>query len=349
MTRRVAWTLLLVGLPACDFPTEPPRWDQTWVVARIVVAATNLLPESVDVNADTTAFIAETPAAVIHATLADVCTTCLVVNGLRTPKPEFADTLATGTTLPSEIVSATLVGGAFDVVVGHNLNFDPLRPSADPTAPRGYMVFRVTSSGAVVAYDSISGNDTPFPGGTNLTPDLSVLPVEVSSSIDIEIYIYSPEGDSVMVQASDTAGITLHPSTVEISRVTLDAASIVVSPVHATLDFSGVDSPVIDHVQSGAWLVDVDNPWDITGTLEVTLEPPFPSIQRSLALEAGTYRDRLDLSGGELRAMLAAGEVEVEATGSIASPGNVVVTPAQELVVDGNLEFVVLIGGTEAP
>lgn len=343
------WTLPLASLVACDVPTEPPRWDQTWVVpvASIVIGASDLLPEGVDVNQDTSAFVAETPEASIHATLAEVCTTCIIVNGLRTAKPEFADTLTTGTTLPAEVVSATLVGGAFDVVVGHNLNFDPLRPSADPAAPRGYMVFRVTSSGAVVAYDSISGDDTAFPGGTTLTPDLTVRPVEVSNTIDIEIYIYSPEGDSVTVQASDTAGITLRPSTVEISEVVLDAASITVDPVHATMDFSGVDATAIDHVQSGALLVAVANPWDVSGTLDVTLQPPFPSIQRSLTLSPGTSQDRLDLGAGEIRAILTAGEVGVRATGTVTSTGAVVVTPSQQLAVDSNLELVVLIGDTE--
>lgn len=348
--RRLLWIPLLLGPAACEFPTESPLWDQTWVVPveSIVVGATDLLPDDVDVNADTTAFTAETPEATIRVTLADVCTSCLILNGLRTRKPEFGDTVTTETTLPSELVSATLAGGAFDVVVGHNLNFDPLRPSADPGAPRGYMVFRFSSNGTVVAYDSISGDDAAFPGGSTLTPDLPIRPVEVSSSIVLDVYIYSPEGDSVTVEAFDTAGLTLHPSVVEISQVTLEASSITIEPVRSTMDFSGVDSTAIEHVQSGALLVDVANPWNVAGTLDVTLEPPDPAIQRSLALRPGTYQDRIEFTASEQRALLDAGVVGVEATGSFASTGSVVVTPAQQLVVNGNLELVVLIGDTGA-
>lgn len=350
MQRRLVWVLALTGLVACDFPTESPLWDQTWVVPveSIVVRATDLLPEGVDVNEDTTAFTAETPEATIRVTLAEVCTQCLLLNGLRTRKPEFGDTVTTETTLPSELVSATLAGGAFDVVVGHNLNFDPLRPSSDPAAPRGYLVFRFSSNGTVVAYDSISGDDTAFPGGTTLTPDVPVRPVEVSSSIVLDVYVYSPEGDSVTVEALDTAGLTLRPSIVEISQVTVEASSTTIDPVRTTMDFSGVDSTAIEHVQSGALLVDVDNPWNVTGTLDVILDPPDPAIERSLTLRPGTYQDRLEFSASEQRALLDAGVVGVEATGSFGSTGPIVVTPAQALVVDGNLELVVLIGDTEA-
>lgn len=349
MLRRSVVLLALAGLTACEFPTEPPRWDQTWQVPveSIVVHSTDLLPASVDVNADTSAFVTETPEASIQVTLADLCTLCLVVDGMQAPKPEFGDTLSAGTNVPSELISATLAGGSFDVVMGHNFNFDPLRPSSDPGAPTGYIVVRITSNGAVVAYDSISGDDTSFPSGVTLKPDLPVQPVQISSTIDMDVLIYSPEGDSVLVETSDTAGITLHPSTVEISQVVVDASSITIDPVHATMDFSGVGETAIDHVQSGALLVDVSNPWDVSGTLDVTFQPPAPSIQRTLTLDPGTYQDRIDFSSSELRSMLEAGEVGVQATGSVSSSGPLTVTPAQRLQVDGALELVVLIGDTE--
>lgn len=349
MVRRSVILLVMAGLAACDFPTEPPLWDTTWQVPveSIVVSAADLLPASVDVNADSTEFISETPEASIQVSLAELCTLCVLVDGIRTPKPEFADTQTTSTSLPAELVSATLAGGSFDVVMDHSFNFDPLRPNSDPDAPTGYVVFRVTSSGAVVAYDSISGDDTAFPSGITLAPDLAVQPVQVSGSIDLEVVIYSPEGDSVTVESSDTAGVTLNPSTVRISQVTIDAASITIDPVDTTMDFSGVDSTAIDHVQSGALLVAVANPWDVTGTMDVTFQPPTPSIRRSFTLDPGSYQERIDFSGSEIRSMLRAGEVGVRATGSVSSTGTLTLAPADRLQVDGNLELVVLIGDTE--
>ena len=349
MVRRSAILLMMAGLAACEFPTEPPRWDTTWQVPveSIVVGPADLLPTSVEVSPDSTTFITETPEASVQVSLAELCTVCIAFDGMRTPKPEFWDTLTTSTSLPSELVAATLAGGAFDAVMSHNFNFDPLRPGSDPGAPTGYIVFRVTSSGAVVAYDSISGDDTGFPPGTTLTPDLAVHPVQVSGSIDLDVLIYSPEGDSVTVESSDTAGVTLNPSTIQLARVTIDAASIAIDPVEATMDFSGVESTAVDHVQAGALLIDVDNPWNVTGDMDVTFQPPTPSIQRSFTLSPGSYRERLDFSASELRSMLSAGEVGVRAIGSVSSSGPLTLAPADRLQVDGTLELVVLIGDTE--
>ena len=349
MTRRSVLLLALAGLAACEFPTEPPRWDTTWQVPveAIRVRATDLLPASVDVNADTSAFVTETPEASIRVALSDLCEVCLLLDGVRTAKPAFTDTQSTSTSLPSELVSATLAGGSFDLVMGHSFNFDPLRPSSDPGAPTGYILFRVTSSGAVVAYDSISGDDTAFPSGTTLTPTLAVQPVQVSSTIDIEVVIHSPEGDSVTVEASDTASVRVDPTVVEIAQVTIDAASITIDPVSTTMDFSGIDSTAVDHVQSGALLVSVANPWDVAGTLDVTFQPPTPGIARSLELSPGNYGDRIDFSVSEIRSMLNTGQVGVEATGSVSATAPLVLTPAQTLQVDADLELVVLIGDTE--
>ncbi|MDX1578155.1 MAG: hypothetical protein R3266_06710, partial [Gemmatimonadota bacterium] len=160
--------LVLAGLAACEFPTEPPRWDTTWQVPveAIRVRATDLLPASVDVNADTSAFVTETPEASIRVALSDLCEVCLLLDGVRTAKPAFTDTQSTSTSLPSELVSATLAGGSFDLVMGHSFNFDPLRPSA---TANGHIVIRITSAGNVVAEDSIDGADTAFPTGTTLS------------------------------------------------------------------------------------------------------------------------------------------------------------------------------------
>lgn len=349
MVRRSLLALTLVGLAACDLPTEAPRWDQMWVVPveRITVNAAELLPSSVDVNADSSAFITETPEASIRLALSEMCTTCAVLDGTTAPKPEFGYTVTTSTTLPSELVSATLAGGSFSATMAHDFNFDPLRPSADPTAPRGYLVVRITSSGSLVAYDSIDGNDVAFPGGTSLSPDLPIRPVEVSSSLDMEVYIYSPEGDDLTIEASDTAGVTLHPSTVEIADVTIDAASITIDPVSTTMDFGDVDSTALEHIQSGALLLGVSNPFDVTGTLDLTFQNVVPRIQRDVPLRTGTYEERLDFTSDEVRSMVGAGIVDVVATGTVGSTGPVTVTPDQALLVDTDLEVVVLIGSTE--
>ncbi len=348
MVRRSLIALALLGLAACDLPTDTPHWDQLWVVPvdGIRVNAVELLPSTVSVNADSTVFITETPQASIQLSLAQLCPECGVQDGLKTSKPEFSHTVTTNTTLPAELVSAKLAGGSFQATMEHSFNFDPLRPSADPGAPRGYLVVRVTSNGSVVAYDSISGNDVAFPGGTPLSPNLQIQPVDVSSSLDMEVFVYSPQGDSVTIQASDTAGVTLSPSTVEISEVTIDGTTISIDPVNTSMDFGDLDSVALERIQSGALLLDVSNPFPVTGTLDLTFQGLAPQIHRTLPLQQGSYQERLEFSADEIRSIIQAGTVDVWATGTVGSDGDITLTPDQELSVDSELELVVLVGST---
>lgn len=350
MLRRSLLALALVALAACEFPTEPPKWDQTWVVPAesISVSVAELLPDGVGLNADSTAFEADVPGTSISFSLADVCSSCAVLNGLPAPKPEFSDTIETSTSLPADLVSATLAGGSLDATLGHNLSFDPLRPSSDTTAPRGYIVIRVTSNGNLVAYDSIDGADTAFPGGTTLTPTLAVQPVQVSNALTVAISVYSPEGDEVIIDTSDTAGVSLPSSAVEVSEATVSASSISIDPVTTTMDFSDLDSTAVERVQSGSILLDIANPFDVSGTLDVTFEGGIAPIQRALDVTQGTYSDSLAFTGSELRSMLGANPLDVVATGTVSAPGGTItVTPTQQLMIRSDFKLVVLIGPTE--
>ncbi|MFO7894127.1 MAG: hypothetical protein R6U63_10345 [Longimicrobiales bacterium] len=351
MIRNSAVILALVALAACEFPTEPPKWDQTWVVAgeSITVSVAELLPAGVRLSHDSTAFETDAPGTSISFSLAEMCgTACTTADGFTVPKPEFHDTLTISSALPGDLVSATLAGGSFDVTMGHNLSFDPLRPSMDPANPRGEILIRVTSNGALVAYDSISGDDQAFAPGTTLSPTLSVLPVEVTNNLDIEIAIYSPEGDTTTIDSSDTLGVTLAPSTIQIAEATVTASAITIDPVTTTMDFGGVDSTLVDRIQSGAIRFDVTNPFTVTGTLDLAFQGLTPAIQRTLPINQGSYAQRLEFSGSELRAILGSDAVDVVASGGVsASDGTVTVTPTQRLVLENEFELVVLIGPLE--
>lgn len=352
MLRTRAITLgVLLGAWACDYPTELPRWDQTWVVPadRITLNAAEFLPTDIDVNADTTAFVTETPEASIAFDLGEVCgTACLLVDGLEAEKPAFRDTLSTTAELPADLVSATLAGGSLSATVAHSFNFDLLRPSSDPSDPRGFLVVRATSNGNVVAHDSISGDDTAFPGGTTVTPDLPIQPVDITDTLTIELIVYSPAGDVTTIETSDTLGVTVAPSTVEISEITVNADAVTIDPVTTTVDFGGVDSTVVDHVESGSLRLDGTNPFTVTGTLDLSFQGITPTIQRSLTVTQGSFGEELPFSGEELRRILGADEVEVVSTGTVtAEGGTVTVAPTQELTLEADFELVVLIGPTE--
>ena len=360
MPRRPLFALAFVGLAACgdQMPTDLlstaadlPRWEQTWVVPgdTIALSAADLMPTSVGLNADSTAFVATTASTALVLSLAEMCESCATADGTTVPKPEFQDTVQMTVSLPGNLVSASVTGGSLNAALAHNLSFDPLRPNTDPSSPRGYLVIRVTSDGTLMAFDSISGQDEAFPAGTTLVPDLPVQPAQVAGGMTVEIVVYSPQGDPVSIDASDTVGISLPPSTLEVSEATINASSVTIQPVTAaTLDVSGVDSAMVERIRSGAFRLDVSNPLDVAGTLDMELLGTTLTVQKSLTVTQGAYQDRVDFTGEELRAILGGDAVDVVASGTVSAPGGTLtVTPSQRLVMDSDFELVILIGPTE--
>ncbi len=337
-----AWT-------ACDIPTEPPMWEQTWVVPgeTIVVGVASLLPAGVSLSADGTAFETTVPGFDLDVSLGEMCADCGPVNGTTADKPAFSHTVNSTTNLPSALVSASVVGEAFDVLLAHNLSFDPLRPSSDPGAERGYLVVRVTSGGNVVASDSLSGDDWSFAPGEPLVPMLSVNAVDVTNALDVAVAIYSPAGDPVEIDTSDTMGVSVFQATVSIAEATVEATAITVDAPAATMELD-VDSALASRVRSGALRLDARNPFDLEGTLDLEFDLGTSTLQRSVALTAGESSTAIEFTGAELRDILAAESVTVTAQGTLASPdGTVTLAPGQELVMESTFEIVVLVGGSE--
>jgi hypothetical protein len=342
-----------VGLAACEFPTSVPQWDQTWEVPgeRVSVSVAELLPADIRITPDSSAFETDAPGTSISFSLADMCgSVCTVANGLTVPKPEFRDTITTTSALPGDLVSTTLTGGSLNATIAHNLSFDPLRPSTDPANPRGFLVVDVTSNGNVVAHDSIDGNDTSFPSGSSLSPSLDIQPVEVSGSLDIRIIIYSPSGDPATIDTADTLGVNVATATLQFSEATINASSVTIDPVTTPIDFPELesDNALLDHIQSGSLLLDVSNPFSVTGNLDIAFQGSTTPVQRTLAINTGTYADSVSFTGTELRSLLSSGAVDLVASGSVsASGGAITVTPTQELVLDSRFRLVMLIGSSE--
>lgn len=356
MMRRslVAAALAGAAVSACDVPTEPPMWEQTWVVPgeAIELSVAELLPAGVAINDDTTAFVTDVPGTGLTFSIQQLCgATCdPIYNTPGVPKPPFDETLATTTSLPADLESAVLAGGSFDVTMAHSFQFDPLRPTSDPTGWTGFIVVRVTSNGEVVAEDSISGADTAFPSTSPLTPSLQIQPVTVTNDLQVEVRIFSPDGDATTVESDDSLSVTVGTATVEISEATVAASTITLDPTTTEMDFSGIaeDGAVLDRIQSGALRFQVDNPFTVTGAVGLTFQLSGTDIQRSLSIDQGTYGSRFDFTGEELRQILSEDVVNVSASGSVTpTAGTVTVRPDQELVLENEFEVVLLIGGSD--
>lgn len=349
MVRRGVFLLAALGLAGCDFPTEPPRWEQTWVVPveSVSIGVAELLPGDVTLNPAGTAFRATLPEVRVSSSLAELCPACAPLNGMVVPKPEFTATLNATAALPADLVAAVLAGGALDMAVGHSFSFDPLRPDGDPTN-RGHLVTTVTSAGAVVARDSVSGRDQAFPAGVDLTPSLAIQPVAVTNELDMELLVYSPAGDPTVIRTADTLGLTVATGFIDISEATVRVADLSLAPTVVSMSFD-LEDDVTARIVRGAARLEASNPFQIEGSLTLSFDLGQRVIEKTVLLEPGTFSRRVEFSGDELRAILGSANVDLVVSGRVSAPsGTVTVTPTQQLTLDTSFELVILVGDTES-
>jgi hypothetical protein len=109
-----------------------------------------------------------------------------------------------------------------------------------------------------------------------------------------------------------------------------------------------MDEGMLERISRGALRLQVQNPFDLTGTLDLRLDLGGMVIDRSVSVEPGDLTRRVDLSGVELRDIVSAESVLVTTSGNVsASTGAVTITPSQELVLEPSLELVLVMGGQE--
>ncbi|HSH44684.1 MAG TPA: hypothetical protein VK966_02450, partial [Longimicrobiales bacterium] len=338
-----------LALAACDVPTEPPMWDQTWVLPgeTVDVGVAELLPPGVDVTPDSSAFAVDLAGFEVAWTVAELCDVCVALDGTVSPKPAFTDTFTTSVDLPDDLISARLVGDAFDLRLSHQLSFDPLRPSSDPTADRGHIVVEVTSGGATVARDSISGHDVPFPADSVLTPDLTIVETDLTGDLDVAIVVYSPAGDPVTINTSEEISIQLVGDPIFVTQAVVAAGSITLPGSTSSLDLGEVDTTILDRIQSGGLRIGVEDPFGLAGELVLDFQTRAGVIRKVVELVPGETRVDVQFTGDELQQLLEDGEVEVTTSGSVAAPdGTLTVTPRQTLVLDFDFELVIRVGGS---
>jgi hypothetical protein len=347
--RRSIVLLAALVLAACDLPTEPPRWEQTWVVPgeRVTIGIADLLPAGVAVSADGSRFQVHTTEVEVGATLGELCEPCRPLHGLSAPKPAFTHTMSGVSALPADLVAAVVADGTLQLTLAHDLGFDPLRPNADPGAERGHVVVTLTSGGTVVAWDSISGNDVAFPSGVPLASFLPLRPGPVAGQVDLVVWLVSPAGDPVEIRLGRELSATVHRSLVSLTEATIRATDLSVASPATRLGFD-LDDAVLERIQGGAIRLDVQNPFTLSGDVELGFATAAGTIARSVTLEPGTGQRRLEFSGPELRGILRDDAVQVTATGTLASPGGTLtVSPAQELSLRLRFELTLLVGSLE--
>lgn len=338
-TTRLA-LLALLALPAgCDFPTGLPKWNTEWLVPveSTTLTAAQLLPATVSFAADRAAFTLSVSPVTLSASLGELCgATCSSFSGTVVPKPAFTTTLVDSLRLPAEAAGATLASGTLAVTIDNQLGFDPLRPG--PSA-RGTLTVAVTSGSTNVGRLVLTGDSLALPSGAIVSRSI-LLSGAVSSRLAVSMTLASPAGDPVRIDAGQRFSLTATPQSLRLSDVTVTVNQKQASVEPFLLDLGGIDQSLVDRVQGGSLVLDIANPFGVTGnmTLRLTSSGMTP-IQKTVPLAAGSSRAVVDLTPQELRSMLGR-EVSAAATGSVSASQPLKLTPSQAIQITARLTLV---------
>ena len=98
---------------------------------------------------------------------------------------------------------------------------------------------------------------------------------------------------------------------------------------------------------SGALRLDISNPFDLEGTLQLEFDLGTSTIQKSFVLAPGESSASMEFTGDELQDLLEAGTVAVTASGTLgADGGTITVQPDDTMTMSSRLELVILVGGS---
>ena len=359
--RELGQALLALGsvfiATACDLPTGgAPKWNTTWQVPADSgeISVASLLPPSVTIVTlgATKAFDVSFSGTSIAQSLRDACAACSAANGYRVPKPEF--TLGSSATipLPTDVGSADLVGGSVDYTLTHDFGFDPLAPSANGSAAKGWVMIRVRSGSDILAADSVDGNSLTLPPNVSRSRSIAVdaspaSPRHVNGPITVSVTLYSPAGDSVTINDSQSLHVDVTPRGLRVSQATVAIPARTPISRQETVDLSGLGGEVSGRVQGGAVVLTVRNPFAVDGSLTATLTAPGETpVTRDIQLPLGGLTSaptvvRVALTADELARLMGKSDVTVAVTGSVTAPsGTLTVTPTQVFGVSTMLEVI---------
>ena len=347
----------LVAL-GCQVPTDLPVWNTVWQVpadsSEVTVAS--LLPSSVaivDVDASTKAFSFSLPEATTSTTLGETCYPCAAAAGRRIPKPEF--TLADSATvnLPTDVVTAEIIGGAIDYTLTNGFDFDPMNPGP----ARGWMRILVTSGSTIIARDSINGASLAMPSGATTNRSIRFLasqaaPIHINGPVTVTATLFSPAGDSVTINTSEQFSVAASAHDIRISKVAVNVPTTTFTPQHGVVDLSGLDQASAGKIAGGAVILSVRNPFAVGGSLSLDLRAPNGAhVVKGFTLNVGGAGSapstiRLGLNASEINSLVGQKDVAITISGSISSPnGAVTVTPVELMAITTIVEATIATGG----
>jgi len=350
-----------VGCDVVSLLSDPaPIVEQTWNLPATsnAIWVKDLLPTngSVTIPADSSMFLVKVDSTTLTRIVGNDCAQCVILNGTNAPKPQFILNTSNSTGLPTDILSAALLGGdTLSVRLVNNMSFDPIYVNTTPGAPtQGFMVIVVKSGATVLARDSVRGAATsvdaknmPFPkSGGVLIRKIVLASGTATTNITVDVTINSPVGDhSEFINSNGT----LNASAKVVP--TLSVGSVTMNVPSRNVNSGGGDS-----------LPKFENSSLVKGTLEMTITNPFTSVTGNLnvkfdygpgasdnitkviALPSGSGVRTVSLDSMEIQTIFKQ-KSKMTVTGSVSSPSAITVTPKQVVTIDNRLIATVHLGG----
>ncbi|NNM32320.1 MAG: hypothetical protein HKO53_04615 [Gemmatimonadetes bacterium] len=343
--RGLPLVLALLGA-ACDIPTEAPQWDTQWTVpadsAHIDVS--ELLPATVGVTPDGTAFTITVPPVAFSQTLGDMCSAC--PPAAVAPKPAFQTTFEDVTNLPADVSSVTTRTASADISLTNDFSFDPIRPGGSETGELRLEIRDGDGSGPVVAELTVDGATDSIPPGSTYMATLDLDAKTFGDILTAVVFIASPSGPSVLLTSSDEFSVDVSPSEVLVDEavVALIDQAVDIDPV--SLDAEDIPEEIIERLEGGALVLEVDNPFAVEADLDLQISGPgFAPIQKDVEVGQGASEEMVELTAAELRSFLGQPNVSFEGSGAASAPsGTTAVRADQVLRFRANIQLTVRVG-----
>jgi hypothetical protein len=244
-----------------------------------------------------------------------------------------------------------MLGATVDYSVVNNLSFDPIRVRALSDPNQGYMIILVHSGSLVLGRDSLNGATTSFAAGSTLSRSLQLTTGTIVGVISVDVTINSPQGDHLeFINANGTVNTTAAYSNLRTGNVRVNVTSKSVNNQPDTVDLKGLDKTITKHVVSASFDMGFDNPWPVSGSLNVNFDyaPPL-SVAKTTPLPAGvtppaTQVERLSFTGDEMQKLFG-NEVLLNMNGVVNSPVPITVTPKQSVLITNRMILKIRTGG----
>jgi hypothetical protein len=344
-SRPCALPILVAGallLGACDLPTRLPKgWDTEFQVEveGVTLPVRQLLPSSVALTPDGSAFSLFLGPASLGESLGNLCPECAASQGLTIPKPAFQGSFGSEIALPADVDAVTLEGGRVRVAITSGLNFDPLRPGGEA---RGTLTITLRSGLTPLGPPRVvDGHTRALPPGSTLSEEIEIGPATLSAPITVTVAVDSPLGAPVRMEPATRLSALALPSGMRASSANVGVGGRQIGSEPGHLDLTDLDDVLSGRVRRGALLLHVENPFNVFGTITVGFTGPGVSIVKPLELRTGSQAHEIPLTGTELRTMIGT-RMTVRVSGAVWSrAGGVTVRPSQVLSVSSKIHLVV--------